>query len=149
MKLLPQFKTKAKVYLGLNRAEIKHISGLLELPPPEAEIAHPAYLKWVENLRQTLNIDGVFMHCCDGAIASCQETVFVPALKAKKLTCLTGSGDHFNCGMLSGLLMNLSLEQCLLLGHITSVQYIETGVTPTLEAIQDFYETTVKQKELL
>jgi len=146
LELLPQFRTKAKVYLGLNRAEIKHVGHLLNLPPPSTEVSHPSYLKWVKNLQQTLKIDGVFMHCCDGAIASCQETVFVPALKAKKLTCLTGSGDHFNGGMLSGLLMNLSLEQCLLLGHITSVQYIETGVTPTLDAIQDFYGEIAKER---
>lgn len=149
LKLLPRFKTKAKVYLGLNRSEIKHIGDLLKLPSPAIEIAHASYLKWVENIRHVLDIDGVFMHCCDGAIASCQETVFVPALKAENLTCLTGSGDHFNGGMLSGLLMNLSLEQCLLLGHITSVLYIETGKTPTLDAVQDFYGEIVKQKELL
>ena len=42
--------------------------------------------------------------------------------------------------------MNLSLEQCLLLGHITSVQYIETGVTPTSDAIQDFYGEIAKER---
>lgn len=149
LNLLPRFKRKAKVYLGVNRSEVKHIGFLLKLPPPANEVSHVSYLRWVESIRQALNIDGVFMHCCDGAIASCLETVFVPALKAKKLTCLTGSGDHFNGGMLSGLLMNLSLEQSLLLGHIASVLYIETGITPTLDVVQDFYEKIIKQRELL
>ena len=149
LNMLPKFKSKAKVYLGANRAEIKHIGSLLNLPPPQIEISHSDYLKWIEKIRQKLQIDGVFMHCCDGAIASCQETVFVPALPAKQLMCLTGSGDHFNGGLLSGLLMNLSLEQSLLLGHITSVLYIESGETPTKEAVQNFYEETAKQKGLL
>mgnify|MGYP004648989587 CR=1 FL=1 len=140
LELLFQFKSRAKVYLGLNRSEIKHVGMLLNLPSPQVEIAHLDYQQWVENIRQKLKLDGVIMHCCEGAIASCcHETVFVPAFKAKQLTCLTGSGDHFNGGVLGGLLMNLSLEQCLVLGHITSVLYIELGKTPTLEAIQNFY----------
>ena len=64
------------------------------------------------------------------------------------MSCLTGSGDHFNGGFLSGVLMHLSLAQCLQLGHITSVLYIEKGHTPSKEQVYAFWNEIYKGKEL-
>lgn len=142
--LLPKFKSKAKVLLGLNRSEALYVGKLLRCPVTN----DPAnYSEYVQNLRNILDIDGVIMHCRDGAWASIdQKTAFAPPQKAKQLTCLTGSGDHFNGGMLCGFLMHLSLEQCLTLGHITSVLYIETGKTPDLATVRSFYQKVYPQE---
>lgn len=144
LKLLPKFKSKAKVFLGINRSEALYIAQLMRRPTPNTP---DSYTKCLQELRKTLAIDGVIMHCRDGAWASVGgETAFAPPQKAKQLTCLTGSGDHFNGGMLCGFLMHLSLEQCLVLGHITSVLYIETGKTPNLTAIRSLYENIYPQE---
>ena len=138
LNLLPKFKTQGRVYLGVNRSEIRFISELLDKKAPTETLSSEAYGVWIKELKETLDIDGLIVHCCDGAVAACgKETAFVPSLKASSLTCLTGSGDHFNGGFLTGVLMNLSLEQCLQLGHITAVLYIEKGYTPSKKQIQE------------
>lgn len=136
--LLPKFKTQGHVYLGVNRSEVRFIGKLLGKPEPLDSLESEAYIHWVKELKKSLKIDALIMHCCDGAVAACNEEIdFVPSLKARHLTCLTGSGDHFNGGFLSGVLMHLSLAQCLQLGHITSVLYIEQGYTPSKKQIQE------------
>ena len=144
LRLLPEFKSKAKVFLGVNRSEALYVGKLLRCSTPKKPSDYRSYLK---KLRDILGIEGVIMHCRDGAWASVgKETAFAPPQKAKQLTCLTGSGDHFNGGMLCGFLMHLSLEQCLTLGHITSVLYIETGQTPDLATVRSFYQKVYPQE---
>ena len=144
LRLLPEFKSKAKVFLGVNRSEALYVGKLLRCSTPKKPSDYRSYLK---KLRDILGIEGVIMHCRDGAWASVgKETAFAPPQKAKQLTCLTGSGDHFNGGMLCGFLMHLSLEQCLTLGHITSVLYIETGRTPSLAEVRSFYQKVYPQE---
>ncbi|MGX8716920.1 MAG: PfkB family carbohydrate kinase [bacterium] len=144
LKLLPKFKSKAKVFLGVNRSEAFYVGKLLACPVAKND---SDFRDFLQKLRQVLDIDGVIMHCRDGAWASVDErTAFAPPQKAKQLTCLTGSGDHFNGGMLCGFLMHLSLEQCLTLGHITSVLYIETGRTPSLAEVRSFYQKVYPQE---
>ncbi len=145
LELLPKFKSKAKVFLGLNRSEAFYVGKLLRCPVPNNDFSD--YCEYLQKLRDILDIDGIIMHCCDGAWASVdKETAFAPPQKAKQLTCLTGSGDHFNGGMLCGFLMHLSLEQCLTLGHITSVLYIQTGRTPDLATVRSFYQKVHPQE---
>ena len=143
LEILPKFRNKSKVFLGVNRSEAVYISRLFGLNV--SKVIDSNACDWIRKLQQYLNLDGVIMHCRDGAIASIRNgVVFEPAQAAQRLVCLTGSGDHFNAGCLCGLLMHLSLEQCLRLGHITSVLYIESGQTPVLESIERFYLRTVK-----
>jgi len=149
LNLLPKFKTQGRVYLGVNRSEIRFISELLDKKAPTEILSSEAYSIWIKELKESLGINGLIVHCCDGAVAACgEETVFVPALKASSLTCLTGSGDHFNGGFLTGVLMNLSLEQCLQLGHITAVLYIEKGYTPSKKQIQELRSKLNEGKDL-
>lgn len=148
LNLLPQFRSKGHVYLGVNRSEIRYLGKLLDNPEPTDHLNSEAYATWLQAIKKNLRMDGLIVHCCEGAIAACEdETAFVPALKARKLTCLTGSGDHFNGGFLMGVLMHLSLAQCLQLGHITSVLYIENGSTPSREQVCNFFNEVSKGKE--
>ena len=145
LELLPKFKSKAKVFLGLNRSEAFHVGKILGCSISDDDVSD--YREYLKKLRDILGIDGVIMHCRDGAWASVDtKTAFAPPQKAKKIACLTGSGDHFNGGMLCGFLMHLSLEQCLTLGHITSVLYIETGRTPSLAEVRSFYQKLYSQE---
>ena len=144
LELLPKFKSKSKVFLGLNRSEALYMAQWM---PHYFNKKPDISTQYLQELRKMLNIDGVIVHCRDGAWASIgEEVAFAPPQKAKQLTCLTGSGDHFNGGMLCGFLMHLSLEQCLTLGHITSVLYIETGETPSLSAVRSFYQKIYPQE---
>jgi hypothetical protein len=47
----------------------------------------------------------------------------------------TGGGDNFNAGYCLGLMNNLSLEQCMLLGNVTAGTYIQNGNTPDIEEL--------------
>lgn len=145
LELLPQFRSKAKVFLGLNRSEALYVGKLMRCSIPNDNVSD--YREFLRKLHKILAMDGIIMHCRDGAWASVGEaTAFAPPQKAQQLTCLTGSGDHFNGGMLCGFLMHLSLEQCLTLGHITSVLYIETGKTPSLATVRSFYQKVYPQE---
>ncbi len=145
LNLLPRFRSKGRVYLGVNRSEMCYLGKLLGQQEPHEFLNSKIYMAWIEQLKNSFKLDGLIMHCCDGAVAACENGIaFSPALKASKLTCLTGSGDHFNGGFLSGVLMNLSLEQCLQLGHNTSVLYIEKGNAPSRDQVYEFF----KKKEL-
>ena len=147
--LLPKFQTKGRVYLGVNRSEIRFISELLGKKAPTENLESDAYKDWLKTFKDYLKIEGLIVHCCEGAVAAYgDETSFVPSLEACQLSCLTGSGDHFNAGFLTGVFMHLSLAQCLQLGHITSVLYIESGQSPTREQIQALWNKLNKGKAL-
>ena len=137
LSLLPKFRAKAQVYLGVNRSEAYYLSKLLKLDIPSQLLSQDSCKQWIEKLKSRLNVDGVIMHCKEGALAACSgQTALVTSLSPKKFACLTGSGDHFNGGCMSGFLMKLPLEECLFLGHTLAKAYIETGMTPSLEVIQ-------------
>ena len=149
LELLPKFQSKSHVYLGVNRSEIRFIGKLLGKPEPPYRLETESYAVWVKEIKDCLQINGLIVHCSEGAVADCMgEIAFVPALKARCLSCLTGSGDHFNGGFLGGVLMHLSLAQCLQLGHITSVLYIEKGHTPSKEQVSMLWNEVYKGKEL-
>ena len=149
LELLPKFQSKSHVYLGVNRSEIRFIGKLLGKPEPPNQLETESYAGWLKDLKERLQVNGLIVHCSEGAVAACNEEIaFVPALKAHQLTCLTGSGDHFNGGFLGGVLMHLSLAQCLQLGHITSVLYIEKGHTPSKEQVSALWNEFYKGKEL-
>lgn len=137
LSLLPKFRAKAHVYLGVNRSEAYYLSRLLKIDMPSQGLSQESCRRWIERLKSCLRIDGIIVHCKEGALAACSgETAFVSSLSPKKFACLTGSGDHFNGGCMSGFLMKLPLEECLLLGHTLAKAYIETGMTPSLEVVQ-------------
>lgn len=134
LQLLPQFRQRGKVVLACNHHEAQILASMYHLTLPELSLLKANNYRDFEVLRAKIGIDELVFHCRSVAVSvNEQQTVAVPALQAKRTTCLTGSGDHFNGGYLCGQLLNFNLAQSLLLGHISSVFYIENGHSSSLE----------------
>lgn len=138
---LPQFQPQAQVYLALNRSEVQYIAYLLDLPCCTDAWHTPSFFAWLRDLKSRLRVAGLILHGCNGAVAACQQEIaFAPVWPIAKITCLTGSGDHFNGGFLCGYFMHLPLEKCLRLGHSVAARYIESGETPDLESMRSLFK---------
>ena len=138
LRLLKRFNGNSNVYLALNRSEAQYVGCLVNLPYPHKALDTDPCKQWLKKLRSMLGIEGIILHCRDGALGiNSQQLAFAPPHKPKRIQCLTGSGDHFNAGCLYGLLTHLSLEQSLNLGHSIAVHYIETGTAPSIDEIKN------------
>lgn len=144
--LLPPLSQRGKVYLALNRSEAKILGDIVGNPCPPFDLGSVHFKEWLCKLTERLSIDKVVFHCCEWAAAvQNKEVVCVPALKAKRLRCLSGSGDHFNGGFLCGCLMNFDLQRSLLLGHVSALLYIEEGTTPSCELVQNYFNRLMEE----
>lgn len=138
---LPRFQPTAQVYLALNRSEVQYIAHLLELPCCPNAWHTPSFFDWLRDLKSRLQVAGLILHGCNGAVAACpHEIAFAPVQPIAQMTCLTGSGDHFNGGFLCGYFMYLPLEKCLQLGHSVAARYIESGRTPNLKLMRSSFK---------
>ena len=70
------------------------------------------------------------------------EDIHVPAFEVDMVIDTTGAGDAFNAGFLKGLLLNLPLRECCLLGNAVAAMKITApgarGGLPTLQQLSEF-----------
>lgn len=135
--LLQLFSKKGLCYLSLNRKEAQHLANVFDF---KKEIC------WENNqgqefLKMLLERFQIFgeIHDLMGAEAinlheyQKREGFFTHAPKTT-----TGGGDHFNAGMLYGLLHSWDLADCLDMGNATSGYYVRHGNSPSISDIREF-----------
>ncbi|WNR46009.1 hypothetical protein [Paenibacillus roseipurpureus] len=127
--ILKELNTKAKVVLGLNRKEagiVYESLGYVDQDQPQ-EV-------WAQAIVQDIELHGVVIHSSNrvtGILAGVLGETDVFHLENPART--TGVGDHFNAGFCTGLLLNLSLLQCLHLGNLTASSFLTTGQSPSFD----------------
>ncbi|MBB5394039.1 PfkB family carbohydrate kinase [Mucilaginibacter sp. AK015] len=135
IKLIEQFGTYGKATLSLNRNEANILYKTLITDTP------PADLQAIGNkLFTTLAIDTLIIHNAKISIAwdSNGTHVSEPAFIADpKIS--TGAGDNFNAGYCMGKLLGLATGECLILANATSNIYMNTGDSPGIAALTNYF----------
>jgi hypothetical protein len=154
--LMSCFSPYGKVTLGLNENETLKIwaaiNGVdLNLMDPKNKI--PPVRVAGDYVHKAMNIDYLLVHPIDRTILYHQhETFEMEGRLVLNPKVLTGGGDNLNAGYCLGLLYDLSLPHCLLLGMAASGAYIQNGISPDMNDLLQYIRTwmddlTVKSKE--
>ncbi len=112
-----------KVLLGLNDRESQRVASVLGVPP-DSQIDPATRMSLIQ---QRLGLAACVLHRKDLAIwcGQSQVALALPVIASPKT--LTGAGDHFNAGLVLGLLHELSPLASLCLGHAVASSWIQQG----------------------
>ncbi len=147
--VISSFSPYGKVTLGLNENETLRIwcaiNGVDYNSPSERDRI-PSVRSAGDALYKTMNIDCLLVHPTDRTIVFRQHEIV--ELQGRLVTnpkVLTGGGDNLNAGYCLGLLNELSLQHCMLLGMATSGAYIQNGITPDVKSIIDYIQVWIEE----
>jgi hypothetical protein len=147
MNMLQKFTPYFSVTLGLNELEAIRLSKLFEKDRiiKETHLTKDELLHLSHLLLKNLKIQTVIIHATKHACAVTEnEEALVDGPYCEKPVLTTGGGDNFNAGFLTGLALNLSLPNSLLLGVATSGYYVRTGKSPTFQELIQFLRSCDK-----
>lgn len=134
MQLLRSFSMYYDVVLSLNLNEATIIYSTLtnkEQAKSETEMC--------ETIFQRLGIHMVVIHQSAFAIAHNKTGSFkANSFPINNPVISTGAGDNFNAGFCAGMLMDLDPQTSLAIGHATSNLYMQSGQSPTVDALLNF-----------
>lgn len=129
LKLLLEFK-RADVVLGLNRSEAHQVAKLFGYEPPHS--CENLFEQMACFIREKLPLFAVVIHdrySC--AISGGYIHLQIENQAAIEPKVATGAGDHFNAGLIHGLLEGLSLEDALGFASQYSRTFVEKAQSPT------------------
>jgi hypothetical protein len=134
--LMSLFSHYGKVVLGLNENETLKIWAAITGTNISLKHKVPCITDAADQIYKAMNIDYLLIHPIDSTIVFNKHDVLKREGRlVKEPKVLTGGGDNLNAGFCLGLLHNLSITQCMLLGMATSGYYVENGMPPDLEGI--------------
>jgi hypothetical protein len=143
--LISCFSHYGKVTLGLNENETIKIWCAIH----GVDVTNPAEKSKIPSVRdagdgvfKAMNIDCLLVHPTDRAIVFHKnETLEFPGRVVTSPKVLTGGGDNLNAGFCLGVLHELPIDQCVLLGMAASGAYIQNGESPNIATIIDYIDT--------
>ena len=142
--LISSFSHYGKVTLGLNENETIKIWCAIH----GVDTSKPSDKSKVANVREAgdgvfkaMTIDCLLVHPIDRALVfRKKETFEFPGRLVPSPKVLTGGGDNLNAGFCLGVLHELPIDQCVLLGMAASGAYIQNGESPDIVAIIDYVD---------
>ena len=140
LSVISRFRSHGFVTLGLNLAEAKQVSEVLDIG--DVQEGGDGLKAAAVRIRNALNLSCVVIHPREGAAAATKEGswwVEGPFCRNPKIS--TGAGDHFNAGFAAAEVLGLSPESCLMVAVATSGQYVRTGKSPSLHDTVRFIES--------
>jgi hypothetical protein len=142
--LISTFSHYGKVTLGLNENETIKIWCAIhgvDVNNPQEKSKIPTTEEAGDGVFKAMTIDCLLVHPVDRAIAfRKKESIEFAGRLVPSPKVLTGGGDNLNAGYCLGLLYDLPLDQCVLLGMAASGAYIQNGESPDIAAIIDYIE---------
>ncbi len=140
MELVGRFNSIYRVALGLNRKEATEVAEVLGLKL-SASAAQVSLEEITRALAEALNIWCLMVHPTDSAAAVIDgQYAYTVGPYTSKPRLTTGAGDNFNAGFCLGLLLGLSLEECLMLGTANSGFYVRNMHSPSFAELKGFVE---------
>lgn len=136
--LLSRFQAYGNTILGLNEKEAFRVAGSLGYTADGSarEDVHAV----AKHISRVLPIETVVVHprayAVTASAGQLTSDVDGPFTDEPKIS--TGAGDHFNAGFCTGKLLELTDEQCTMVGVATSGYYVRTAASPTLDQLTQF-----------
>ena len=142
--LISSFSHFGKVTLGLNENETIKIWCAIhgvDVNNPKEKSKVPSLREAGDGVFKAMSIDCLLVHPVDRAIAFRKKEVLeFPGRLVPSPKVLTGGGDNLNAGYCLGVLYDLPVDQCVLLGMAASGAYIQNGESPDIAAIIDYMD---------
>lgn len=142
--LISSFSHYGKVTLGLNENETIKIWCAIhgvDATKESEKSKIPALREVGDGVFKAMTIDCLLVHPVDRAIVfRKKETVEFPGRLVPAPKVLTGGGDNLNAGFCLGVLYELPIDLCVLLGMAASGAYIQNGESPDIAAIIDYMD---------
>jgi sugar/nucleoside kinase (ribokinase family) len=132
LELIRQFGDYWNVVLSLNMNE----STLIYKALHEGKTDSPPIEETAKAIYDATGIHTVLIH--HSTTACCCNADGIVTRQTQKLTdpkLLTGAGDNFNTGFCAALLLGISTEEALEMGHEVTRNYISTGQSPQLDQV--------------
>lgn len=138
--MVERFSGLCRVYMSLNRNEFEQFSRKLDY--------HGEMEERMRQLKEKCGLSALVIHDTDGAYIMEQETmVFWENKYNSNPKILTGGGDHFNAGMIYGLVMEMDLNEAVIIGNAVSGYYVTYAESPNPEQLKKFIEQWFKKLE--
>jgi len=149
--LISSFSPYGKVTLGLNENETLKIWCALhgvDFANPMEKEKIPMVNVAGEMLYKSMNIDCLLVHPVDRTIVyRPYQTIELMGRYITQPKVLTGGGDNLNAGYCLGLLSELSIEYCMLLGMAASGAYIDSGKNPDMNDLLKYLDVWIYDLE--
>lgn len=139
--LMAEYARLCRVVLGLNENEARILAQVLGIRSGEiAALGRKLYEK--------LGVQDLVIHTNRDAYGFSHESGYAygKAFVAENPVALTGGGDNFNAGFCTGLLADLPLESCILLGNAASGYYVRHGKNTSYKGLLDFAEEYLRSR---
>jgi hypothetical protein len=130
---LRRFADLAPVTLSANRAEMRHLSTVLDASATSAAEAASA-------VRDAVGLERAVAHGDDESIVAGDRVTSVAVPHVAEPAMTTSAGDHFNAGLALGLHAGLSDAAAVCLGNALAGVFVRTGDPPTEPALRDFLD---------
>ena len=142
--LISSFSHYGKVTLGLNENETIKIWCAIhgvDSSKRSDKSKIPNVREAGDGVFKAMTIDCLLVHPVDRALVfRKKETLEFPGRLVPSPKVLTGGGDNLNAGYCLGILHELPIDQCVLLGIAASGAYIQNGESPDIAAIIDYVD---------
>lgn len=136
--LLASLQRYFNIIVGFNPKELLLIYNKF-FDADEAEITS----NMMPDLLSEFPADELVLHGLDYAVTSdkAHGTQRVPGMFVKSPIVVTGGGDNFNAGYCTGRLLGLSPSESALLGNLSSMLYVKSGIPAGLSDIIELLRT--------
>jgi hypothetical protein len=139
--LISTYQSHGKVTLGMNENEAHKIASALGFETDKVTLTEIGELIWA-NLR----VEQLLIHPTERSIVYHHQQIYEE--KGRYITkpkILTGGGDNLNAGFCLGLVLELDIALCMILGMATSGAYIQNGYSPEIQDLINYLEVWEKE----
>lgn len=134
--LIPEFSQHARVIVGLNKNEAGLIHHAFFDTAPGDDLEQTG-----KSIFERLPVDTLLLHSSRQATAINSSGVYTAdTFFVSQPLLSTGAGDNFNAGFVSGLLLNLDIEDAITVANAVAALYISTGISPQISDVTHFLE---------
>lgn len=146
LNMIRDIGTMIPTVLGMNENEARTVIGCLfseaDMAKDTLDLAH----LYGHQMLERLHLNSLTIHATAYALGfEAQEMWHADGFRIDKPLISTGGGDHYNAAFCHGLLHNLPLPQCLLLGSAASSYYVLNGRSA---ARNDLKKYLIQREEL-
>jgi sugar/nucleoside kinase (ribokinase family) len=143
LKCIQEIETYIPVLLSLNDQEAidvsKAIANVKEINPDKPD--DQSFFAGGKQINQELNLSYLIIHSPHFATISLKNDAkqyWITECYTSKPSYTTSAGDHFNSGVITGLLGGLTPSESLLMGNALAAIFVRAGISPHFSDLREF-----------